>query len=81
MSITNPAPDHHAPNWTTLAHRSLSTLFTPVQFVGFWTAVLLPFVTLPMVATGAAGEHIVPFAALLAANLVAVVLGRGYNAD
>jgi len=79
MSITNPAPDHHAPNWTTLAHRSLSTLFTPVQFVGFWTAVLLPFVLFPMLVTGMASQQFVPFVALLGINVVALVIGRDYN--
>jgi hypothetical protein len=52
-----------------------------VQFAGFWTAVLLPFVTAPMLATGLASEHMVAFVALVAANLVALVLGRDYNAD
>jgi hypothetical protein len=68
------------------AHRKvrdepLSVLYTPVQFAGFWTAVLLPFVTAPMLATGLASEHMVPFVALVAANLVALVVGRDYNAD
>lgn len=71
---------------STSAHRKLTTqplsvIYTPVQFVGFWTAVLLPFVTFPMVATGVASEHLVPFVALVVANVVALVLGRGYKAD
>jgi len=73
-------------NRSTPAHRRirdepLSVLYAPVQFAGFWTAVLLPFVTAPMLATGLASEHMVAFAALIVANLVALVLGRGYNAD
>jgi hypothetical protein len=71
---------------STSAHRkltseSLSLLYTPVQFAGFWTAVCLPFVTFPMVATGVASEHLVPFLALVVVNVVALVLGRGYKAD
>jgi heme/copper-type cytochrome/quinol oxidase subunit 4 len=71
---------------STSAHRKLTTeplslLYTPVQFVGFWTAVLLPFVTFPMVATGVASAHLVPFLALVVVNVVALVLGRGYKAD
>jgi hypothetical protein len=82
MSTTNPTPDRPAtPNWTALAERSISTLLTPVQFAGFWTAVLLPFVLFPMLVSGMASEQLVPFVALLATNLVALVLGRDYNRD
>ena len=79
---TGPAhSDRSTPARRKLTTDPLGVLYTPVQFVGFWTAVLLPFVTFPMVATGAASEHLVPFVALVVANLVALVLGRDYNAE
>lgn len=55
------------------------TLLAPVQFAGFWSAVLLPLVLFPMLLSGAASEHVVPFVALVATNLVALVAGRNYN--
>lgn len=50
-----------------------------VHFVGFWTAVLLPFVLLTLLASGVIVE--LPFVAggLLAVNLAGLVLGREYE--
>jgi hypothetical protein len=81
MSTGSAHSDRSTPAQRRSIAQPLALLYRPVQFVGFWTAILLPFVTFPMVATGVAGEHLVPFAALVVANLVALVLGRGYKAD
>jgi hypothetical protein len=59
---------------------ALETVCLPaVRFVGFWTAILLPFVLLALLASGTIVAR--PFAAagLLATNLVALVIGQGYN--
>jgi hypothetical protein len=50
-----------------------------VRCAGFWTAVLLPFVLLTLLASGAIVEQ--PFVAggLLAANLAGLVAGRNYK--
>jgi hypothetical protein len=50
-----------------------------VRATGFWTAVALPFIVLVVVATGGAQRHPLAFSGLLAANLVALVLGRNYD--
>jgi len=54
----------------------------PVQFLGFWTAVVSPFVLVGLVAVAAAG--LAPGArpalvAVLVANVAGLLLGRGYN--
>jgi VIT1/CCC1 family predicted Fe2+/Mn2+ transporter len=59
-------------------HRAL---VASVQFLGFWSAVLLPLVLFPMLVTGAAAANVPAFAGLLAANLLALVLGREHNRD
>ncbi|MFT4950335.1 MAG: hypothetical protein ACI9CA_002481 [Natronomonas sp.] len=50
-----------------------------VRFVGFWTAVLLPFVLVTLLASGLIATR--PFVAggLLAVNLAGLVVGRDYN--
>jgi hypothetical protein len=52
------------------------------EWVSFWSAVSLPFVTIPLLVTGldTPGET-AAFVCLLLANFVALVAGRGYNAD
>jgi hypothetical protein len=53
----------------------------PFQFVGFWSAVVLPFVYAPMVLGGFASGHRSTFAALLAFHAVALVAGHGHRKD
>lgn len=64
-------------------HRTQATprqvLGVPVQFIGFWTAVFVPFVLLALIASGAVLQAPQLFAALLGANLVGLVVGRDYN--
>jgi hypothetical protein len=50
-----------------------------VRFVGFWTAVLLPFVLLTLLATGVAAEQPLVAGGLFAVNLAGLVLGQNYN--
>jgi hypothetical protein len=54
-------------------------LRSPFQFVGFWAAIVLPFVFVAMLATGQATQHPTLAGGLLASNLVGLLLGRGYN--
>lgn len=57
-------------------------LKTRLEGVAFWTAVVLPFIHLPLLATGLDSASVaVAFAALLAVNVVAVVLGQPHHAD
>jgi hypothetical protein len=54
------------------------TAFAPLQFVGFWVAVTLPFCYLPLLYDGLPSAEARAFVALLAINLAALVVGRGY---
>jgi len=47
--------------------------------VGFWLAVLLPFVHLAILAGGQVGEYPLVVGGLLAVNVVGLVLGRDHN--
>ncbi len=58
---------------------TLRSLKGPTQFVGFWTAVTLPFVHVSLLASGLEGTVAVAFLALLAVNFVALYVGHGYN--
>ncbi len=50
-----------------------------VRAAGFWAAVTIPFVMLVVLATGGAQRHALAFTGLLAANLVALFVGRNYD--
>jgi len=56
-----------------------SALEPPIQFVGFWTAVLIPFVLLALVASGVAQQSPLLLAGLLATDIFGLVLGKGYK--
>ena len=51
----------------------------PVRFVGFWTAVFIPFVLLSLLAIGAAPQSPELLGGLLAANVAGLVLGKDYK--
>ena len=56
-----------------------ASIVPPVQFLGFWTAVVVPFVLLGLVVTGAALQQPLVSSALLTANVVGLLLGRSYR--
>lgn len=59
-----------------------SGLKSGVEGIAFWAAVILPFLHLPLLATGLDSTSVtVAFVALLVVNVVAVVLGRPHRAD
>lgn len=60
---------------------SVRTLIRPVQAVAFWLAIALPLAYLPALAGGFETTSVRVFAALLAANAVALVVGHGYNRE
>jgi len=64
------------PRWVGQQRRVLEL---PVRFVGFWTAVLGPFVLLAFLASGVAQQSPLLLTALLCANVVGLVVGRNYN--
>lgn len=55
-------------------------VLAPLRVVGFWSAVALPFLYVPLVATGLGSTaEVTVFLALLAANVLAVVLGHAHS--
>jgi hypothetical protein len=50
-----------------------------IRFVGFWAAIVLPFVLLTLTATGVATQHPAVAAGLVVGNLAGLRLGRNYN--
>ena len=57
------------------------TALAPVRFVGFWSAVVLPLVLLPMLFGGFAEANPLVFGGLLVTNLVAAAVGRHHADD
>lgn len=51
----------------------------PVRFVGFWTAVITPFVLLSLLAIGVAQQSPELLCGLLVANVAGIVLGQDYR--
>ena len=62
--------------------RAARLLRRPVEAFAFWTAILLPFVYLPMLFGGfETTTSVLLFAGLLAANGVALLVGHGHKRD
>lgn len=59
-----------------------SLLTSPVRTVGFWSAVALPFLHIPLLVSGLdTTAQTMTFLALLSLNVLALVVGRQHNAD
>ena len=53
---------------------------TPLEVAGFWTAVVLPFLYMPMLFAGISGTNeLLTFFGLLAFNLAALMAGHGHK--
>lgn len=58
------------------------TLVAPLELLGFWSAIALPALYLPLLVTGLdTTSELVTFLALLGLHLVALVIGRSYRAN
>ena len=66
-------------NWRPGFESSRNIALAPARFLGFWSAVVLPLVLVPMLLTGYASSHPTAFAALLVVNVIAAVAGRNYD--
>jgi hypothetical protein len=56
------------------------SVFLQLRAVGFWTAVALPFLYVPLLTFGLDERtHAIAFLGLLALNLVALLVGRGHT--
>ncbi|AHZ23511.1 hypothetical protein E6P09_14525 [Haloferax mediterranei ATCC 33500] len=56
----------------------LRLIAIPVRFIGFWVAVALPFLYLPLLVGGLSGSELTAFVALVAVNALALVVGHNY---
>lgn len=59
--------------------QSLRALGLPAKFVGFWTAVVVPFVLLGLIASGAAQQSPLLLTGLLGVNVAGLLLGKDYK--
>ena len=58
------------------------TLIAPLELLGFWSAIALPALYLPLLLTGLdRTSELVTFLVLLGAHIIALVLGRSYRTD
>lgn len=63
-----------------LTVESLQSICVPAaQFVGFWSAVVLPFVLVSLLASGFAAQSPQLVGGLLVCNVVGLILGRNYS--
>ncbi|MFC7202381.1 hypothetical protein ACFQJC_02565 [Haloferax namakaokahaiae] len=56
----------------------LKVVTAPFRFVGFWAAVALPFLYLPLLFNGLNQSEITVFTALVALNALALIVGHNY---
>lgn len=61
------------------AGRAARSLRGPVQALGFWSAVLLPFASLYLLSNGLTGTELAPLVVLLVANALALVVGHDHR--
>jgi hypothetical protein len=80
-SLADERPDEKLADALDFARSALDTAAKPFQFAGFWSAVLLPMVYVPMVLGGFAGEQGATFGLLLAVHAFALAAGHGYRND
>lgn len=59
-----------------------SILARPVKRIAFWAAIVLPFIHLPLVATGLDSQSLtIAFLVLVTLNVVAIFLGHTYGQE
>ncbi|WP_433624965.1 hypothetical protein [Halomicrococcus sp. NG-SE-24] len=56
-------------------------VLAPVRFVGFWSAVVLPFLYLPLLLGGLDGTEWTVFLSLLALDCLALLAGHSYGRE
>lgn len=56
------------------------SLTTPIEVVGFWSAVALPFLYVPLLLTGISSQaELLTFLGLFALNVAALLAGHDHN--
>jgi hypothetical protein len=76
-SLSNQLPSGIAS--TNALRTGVNLVAAPLRFVGFWAAVALPFVYLPLLVGGLGGEEAVAFAGLLSLHAVALLVGHNHR--
>jgi hypothetical protein len=76
MSNASPIGSESFPR---LGEKPRRLLELPVRFIGFWTAILVPFVLLGMIVSGTALQSPQLLSVLLGANLFGLVVGKDYK--
>ncbi|WP_135830063.1 hypothetical protein [Halorussus halobius] len=57
-------------------------LTTPIEAAGFWAAIALPFLYVPLLLTGISSQaELLTFLGLLALNVAALLAGHDHNRD
>ncbi|MFP4218250.1 MAG: hypothetical protein ACLFR6_05365 [Salinarchaeum sp.] len=78
MHSDAPTEEHERVSLATLRQRAER----PIRFVGFWLSVALPFLYLPLLATGLnTVSQTIAFLGLLALNVVALAVGHSYQPE
>jgi hypothetical protein len=75
------ATSHPDSQSTQAPSRVATALRRPLQAVAFWVAILIPLSYPALLFGGMAASELLLLAALVAANAVALVLGREHRAD
>ena len=70
------APADSVGSFRTVVRRSV---LTPLRFLAFWAAILLPLAYLPLIHGGLTGSEPTVLGALVAVNVVSLVVGHGYR--
>jgi hypothetical protein len=60
-------------------HRGAQLVAAPLRFVGFWLAVALPFLYVPLLVGGLSGGQLQVFVGLLGLNVLALLFGHSYG--
>jgi hypothetical protein len=85
MSGASSTPADYLPSLDTpvesVRATALRTAAAPIRFVGFWAAVALPFLYLPLLYRGLESNEVTVFVGLLGLHLLALVVGHNYNSD
>nr|WP_255194507.1 hypothetical protein [Natronobeatus ordinarius] len=79
-SSTRDGPSNARESDGRMLERVSPTLAKPVRVASFWTAIVLPFLYVPLLATGLSDSaETLTFLGLLALNLLALYVGHSYR--
>lgn len=85
MSVRRSYPDDSESRWrraVALVGRALAAVGAVLRGICFWTAVVLPFLWVPLLAGDRlGGQESLALATLVALNVAALVLGHGHRPD